>query len=101
MFLSSCIRNFHRNSKDIIQESKIIEKSIKEIYDKTAPFYSSGFYGDIIDIETNEKLPYVNNELKRPIKTYGTSTNSLGNFQFKNIIAFYYKADFVILVTRN
>ncbi len=90
ILLSSCIRLFHRDSKEIIHDSKVIEKSIKDTNDKTTNL----FHGDIIDIETNEKIPIVQIELSKLSNKYHTLTDSIGEFQFKNLTSGCYQVRF-------
>jgi hypothetical protein len=61
------------------EQSKVLEKSVEEFSDKNAAM----LYGEIIDIKTKEKLPYVYIELKSLTKTSGTMSDSLGKFQIK------------------
>jgi hypothetical protein len=61
------------------EQSKVLEKSVEEISDKNAAM----LYGEIIDLKTNEKMPYAYIELKSFIKTHKTTSDDQGKFQFQ------------------
>jgi len=89
---SSCISIFQRKTK-YNNEGKVLETTFYEINDKTASLFS----GEAIDIETNEKLGYLNVEIKSTLITYTNSADSIGCFLFKNKIPGTYQVRFSYL----
>ena len=86
LFLISC-RTFHRYKQ---KQSKMLEYTVSEA--KTDDV--SAFKGCVIDIETNEPLPFLNIQIKNLINSYNTSSDTNGNFKIENIRQGMYKIIF-------
>jgi len=87
ILLVSCRAIYWPTQKLQYKNAKILEKTTTDISDKT----SNLLKGEVIDIETKEKLAFIQIELCRPIISYKILADSNGFFQFKNAIPGNYK----------